>query len=871
MRYKQVSAMIAFFLLFSISLSGFVLTNAWKQTICKPSDLDRASKRSGQWSIPSHCMTLDLSDFIVHDVEVLGRVDENNKPYTSAVILQLLIQALENSWGGGCTITELDMSGCGLTDTDVPALINIITENTISAQRLAYESKRNPTYRGNRRAAHAQGRYTVLKLNTIRLDNNRFTDAGIATLLQIVQSSVNVQEGIISASAPPYMWLNKAFEQVQHISMQRNAIGLTGVSQLLHIFGIQEPTREYKHAAPQNTGTGPTTVSSSSSTSTTTTTSSTSTITAAERRILNRQREQASTNKIADNANLAATKEKSSLTGKFTPLASKLHRLDLRSNPAWSDMAFYTAEAHKEYLRIEAMEMKKKNEVGSSRNGGNSDLHVGMGVGMGLTGNVWWVSMYDAYEGTVSIGSTSAAATSGGRAVGTGRRIQVDVGPRRVPLVPALLHPPGSQSPRGRQLEQEGQGIGKQKGGDSHGTLDPTRISASIQQILRWADEEEVDSGTDTNTSTVPVAEVNAPKSRSRSLNLGDLRPSDETDAHDDDIGNSRAQQQRRRRDKSMLLDLLEQCFGNSAMNIDAANKSVNTNTKSMIMRLASTLTYMGHSTPLSLVDLDYDDMITHLSSSSSSSSAIDINQHQNMHLLLRCACEYNYYYHEAVVAYKKSQSAHHVYDETSAEAIEQSIQQSVEEEYRARSGLPRRSYHKEERLHRNSVRSNSNSISSFDDMGTVKKSSTTGTGTGMASAHARQYSLYRRSSHRQSHSEAAGYGAGAAVSTITSLDFHGRSGLVSSNSNSNNYDNGRTIRICESQYFRKSHANLLAADSRLAAEVLASQKTTVEDSDSNSNSNSNILNGPSRPTGEKGRRRTGRIGVPEARGTEEL
>jgi len=624
---------------------------------------------------------------------------------------------MEQSWGGGARIRVLDLSGCGLHDADIPLLLNVLSENTHTAIINAHQAARNP------RSAQVK-RFTLLSsLQTLRLDNNHLTDAcmrSIATCLgvdastsiepsnsrlQKVASNPVFSGTAVGGKKAPGEWLASNLLTLHTLSLQRNRLGVPGVSALLKI--------------------------------------------------------------LASNA--------------YGMIAPRLKVLDLRVNPVWADKSFVAASVAFSARAVPVRLQAQAQVVGRGR-----AAEAAISPENAL---LWWAAGHSIAEDSLLLAGRPITFYTGPhkQVVMAAARTAVENGAESVPVpVPVAA--------------------------DGHMTLDPQRISISINRALDERDEEQrerdtlrklqlhseqalglkngrrvvklsdmVNSATEGGDAIVTEAE-HMEHIASQGIDEVPLTRDGAPVTHADDVGNTRVQQRRRRRDDAHMVDLLSQCFAGVT-------------TEKNIHAISASLRQLGHPTPRSLLMVDADDMSAHL----------DMIDPVYRRLLLRCVCDYNFYYEEAVTARRIASSIHQIDEQAPRRGVEEDEARQVDD-FLLRSGRGRLNGQTRERLHadvwgwdesRSGSGVSSNSVHSYAH---VLDAQTLGPQTGgdMEQGHGQwdptdatrpQYTLYRQT-YRDSES------------SRPALDLTGRAGLWT----------GSAARLCESQYFRKSHVDLRRA-----------------------------------------------------------
>jgi len=702
-------------LLSLILLCLAVQSLAAEEIVCRRKDLERLGK-PGRWIIAPSCTTLDLSNFMVDDVEIGGMLDAEGKLYTSDSILTALLQSFELSWGGGAHIAVLDLSGCGIHDSDVPLLLNVLSENTHTARVNAHHAARNPRSTKSKR-------FTLLSsLHTLRLDNNHLSDAGMYALAKALGIATSQTSQAPSGSRQvhppqtgaavggiiaPQEWLAGNLNKLHKLSLQRNRIGVSGVSALLKIFA-------------------------------------------------------------------------SASHGQVAP---GLKELDLRVNPAWADKSFIAAT-----LAL-ATPKPATQQQGRSRDGGRTAAQESAENGL-----LWWVATHSPSKSALSL---------------PGRHIVFNTGPHKNIVLAADAARAGGGS---------GSGTGRSSGlvtadsvrvrADGHMTLDRARISISIKRALDEVEEERaeqamlqkmqlhyekvlsagargsrritkltdmVSGASERGDAIVTAAEYEEHVASTQGTDHVPVNDAGAALLDEDDVGNTRVQQKRRQRDDAHMVDLLSQCFAGvtSEKNIHA---------------ISASLRQLGHPTPRSLLMVDVEDIAQRL-------SMID-SVYQR--LLLRCLCDYNYYYEEAVTARRTASSLDHLDEQSPHLADEERARQL--DDHRVRNGLKPVNRQTQKRLHADvwgwgeADAVSSNSVHSYADV--PEESRSRGErNLGGAEGPGPQVTMYRRS--YSSH-----LGPGKGEHAYPDLDLTGTAGLLA----------GSAVRLCESQYFRKSHIALRRA-----------------------------------------------------------
>jgi len=705
-------------------LLSLAICPAAAEEVCRIKDMERVGKTPGRWIISPACTTLDLSNFMVHEVEVNAALDPQGKLYTSESILATLLNGLELSWGGGARITELDLSGCGIQDRDVPLLLNVLSENTHTAIINAHQASRNP------RSAQAK-RFTLLSsLTTLRLDNNHLSDEAMHVLgsslgvdtrtavvslppskshLQRPATSSALSGAAIGGRTAPREWLASNLSNLQTLSLQRNRLGVPGVSALLQLL----VSAAHGHVAP------------------------------------------------------------------------RLKMLDLRINPVWADKSFAAASISASTQLTAQQKQAHARAVGGT--GAKAAAQAPASLENAL---LWWTTGH-------SIAKSSLLVPGRSFALYTGPHQQAVTAAARA----ALANAAGAESSGGPVVMP---GFA-----DKHMTLDPQRISISINRALDEAEAQQreqeilhklqlhseqmlglksnrrvvklsdmVNGATEGGGAIVTAAEHTehiASRSGAENEKASPNPLGGALKTHEDDVGNTRVQQLRRQRDDANMVDLLSQCFAGvtSEKNIRA---------------ISASLRQLGHPTPRSLLQVDVDDLAVHL----------EMVDPVYQRLLLRCLCDYNYYYEEAVTARRIASSIHQI-DEHAPKQLANDAEARQVEDFLQRSGKGRLNRQTRTRLHADvwgwdesgsATGVSSNSVSFAHVVDEMPDESKSRQGQGQeheeeqsSAASKPQYSMYRRT-HRDS------------ANSRPDLDLTGRAGLRP----------GSAVRLCESQYFRKAH-----------------------------------------------------------------
>ncbi len=674
-QYKFRSASIWIFLFLFMALALKVDAD---DVLCRFEDLASASKNPGNWIIPSRCTIIDLSDFMAHEVEMEGKLEPNGVPYTSASLLNALLAALERSWGGSARIVELNLSGCAISNEDVPTLLNILSENTFRAQRDFFENSRRP------RGAEAN-RHTLLSyLHTLRLDNNLLGDSGMESIaaafgISLAMENLPLKSGNRGIQLPqtmlpvapaggakaPREWLLSNLRQLQRLSLERNNIGVHGISALLK-------TLQNHDIFPQ------------------------------------------------------------------------LEYLDMRLNPVWRDRSYVT------YARNEEL----------------------------ASPHLWWARMHSVYSQQLTLG--------------TRRSINLASGPHRK----ALTEPLAASSETNFNIPQ------RPLVQDGHATLDRRRTLTAIKIALQES-QEEIELGKDDVTTTVMDARVSnsVPNDSADTKRVPESPPkgsafslaqADEP-LHEDYIGNTPMEQQKRRRDDTQMVELLQQCFMGVA---DAPT----------VRDLSVRLRRLGHPNPRALLAVDLDDL----------HGALNNTRPSHIRMLLRCLCEYNFYYEETLAAKRAADSAHHV-DELGPNAHNEDIVRQLDE-YRARNGLELVNWQTQPRLHADVWGWTSGSSGGVGRSGAASEEESSGDRVGSRISSNSVHAYLRDLDERELQANYIEGGARPGIarpsddfpqynmyrqtdlkSTFPKLDMHGNAGLRGD----------ATVRICETPYFRKSHVDL--------------------------------------------------------------